>query len=234
MEFIQLMYSLWPLILAGVFIGKAPSKKNFFTWLRSLLFPVFILWCIWAAGGLWLFIRGISPLGWIPEPWNTILFGIVGLFLTGITIGPIWNKHHKNQSALLTAKSIEELRLLSPDEFEELIAAYFEMYDFKVRRVGRTGDHGIDLVVYTRQGEKWVVQCKRWKGQVGEPVIRDLFGAMHHEHAHKAFLMNTGSFTPQAYQWAKGKPITLYNGEGLVRLLRRVQNNSQKTKKFAK
>jgi restriction system protein len=55
---------------------------------------------------------------------------------------------------------------------------------------------------------------------VGEPVVRDLYGTLLHTEAQRAYLFTTGSITRQAFEWAEGKPIVLYDGESLVRLIR--------------
>ena len=81
----------------------------------------------------------------------------------------------------------------------------------------------MDVVVITDEGEKWIVQCKRYSGSVGEPVVRDLYGTLLHEEAQRAYLITTGSFTRQATEWVQEKPIILYDGEGLVKLIRRTQ-----------
>jgi restriction system protein len=53
--------------------------------------------------------------------------------------------------------------------------------------------------------------------------VRDLFGTLGHEVAQKAYLITTGSFTSQAKAWAEGKPIVLFDGEALVKLIQRTQ-----------
>lgn len=77
-------------------------------------------------------------------------------------------------------------------------------------------------MVYDGKGQKWVVQCKRYRGVVGEPILRDLLGAMLHERAQRAYLMTTGRISKNGREWVKGKPIIIYAGQGLVRLLNRV------------
>ena len=88
------------------------------------------------------------------------------------------------------------------------------------------GDHGIDVVVKDKNGLKLVIQCKRWKGKVGEPVIRDLYGAMMHEEADRAALITTGTFTQQAEEWVKGKPILLYDGNSFLKVVKKSQKKS--------
>lgn len=115
------------------------------------------------------------------------------------------------------------MKSLSPDEFEALVAKLFETNGHHVALVGGSSDHGVDIVVTNAQGEKWIVQCKRYSGSVGEPVVRDLYGTMLHEEAQGAYLMTTGSFTQKAGEWASGKPLHLYDGNALVRLVHDVQ-----------
>lgn len=87
----------------------------------------------------------------------------------------------------------------------------------KAWRTGATGDHGVDVVVQTPKGEKWVVQCKRWRGGVGEPIVRDFYGTVQHEKAHKGVLVTTGTFSNAAREWAKGKPLVLVDGAEFLR-----------------
>jgi restriction system protein len=86
----------------------------------------------------------------------------------------------------------------------------------------------VDVIVQATNGEKWIVQCKRYSGSVGEPIVRDLFGTMLHEDAQKAYLMTTGSISNQAREWAQRKPIILYEGEDFVTLIRRTQRHAKR------
>jgi restriction system protein len=59
---------------------------------------------------------------------------------------------------------------------------------------------------------------------VGEPVVRDFYGVVLHEKADKGIIIITsGKFSRPAQEWAKGKPIALYDGEKFVQLWRRAQ-----------
>jgi len=113
----------------------------------------------------------------------------------------------------------EQLAALSPIDFEHWCANRLRVLGYAVRHVGGQGDHGIDLLA-EKDRERVVVQCKRFTGKrtVGEPQIRDLFGAMHAEQAARAIVMNAGYFTGEALAWAKGKPIELWDIDRLVQL----------------
>ena len=52
--------------------------------------------------------------------------------------------------------------------------------------------NGVDLEA-ARDGEKVVIQCKRYRNTAaGEPAIRDLYDALHDENASRAYLITTG------------------------------------------
>jgi hypothetical protein len=78
------------------------------------------------------------------------------------------------------------------------------------------GDHGVDLVARNSH-ETIVVQCKHHPGKsIGEPVLRDLFGALHHFKADRALLVTTGALTTQSRIWAEAKPIDAWDGQYLA------------------
>ncbi len=218
---LQLIFAFWPLTLLAALRGWWRGRgERFPIAIRRGLISFLILWFLFAIAGLLLITHQLPLLGFLPQSWNTAAFIVTGAAAGSLLLGLEWWQNRGVWHALRTARSVQDLQALSPGDFEELVAAFFRSFGHRVRRVGKTGDHGVDLVVYTRDQGKWIVQCKRYRSSVGEPVVRDFFGAMHHEAASRGFLMTTGSFTPQAMEWVRGKPITLYDGPGLVKLLR--------------
>lgn len=161
----------------------------------------------------------------MPKEINDPAFLILGVISGSISI--LWMFWHlrKRWIRLSSIKHLEEMKSLSPDDFEALIARLFKSNGHKVTLVGGRSDHGVDIVVTNAQGQNWIVQCKRYSGSVGEPVVRDLYGTMLHEEAQGAYLMTTGTFTQKAQDWAVGKPIILYDGEALVRLIQEKSNH---------
>jgi len=92
--------------------------------------------------------------------------------------------------------------------------------DAKLTRSSRDG--GVDCVAFDQRpilGGKVVVQAKRYKHTVGVSAVRDLFGTMMNEGANKGILVTTAGFGPDAYEFAKDKPIELIDGGGLLFLL---------------
>ena len=60
---------------------------------------------------------------------------------------------------------------------------------------------------------------KRSTNTVGVAAVRDLYGTVVNEGATKGILVSTVDYGPDAYQFAKDKPLTLMNGANLLHLL---------------
>lgn len=72
-----------------------------------------------------------------------------------------------------------------------------------------------------KDGKLAVLQCKRVKGSVGEPILRDLFGTMVASAAASAIVVTTGRVSDQARRWIQGKPIRIIELNELHDLLRK-------------
>ena len=115
---------------------------------------------------------------------------------------------------------------LSGIEFENVCQVLVEKMGFTTQTTKASGDGGIDLIAYNHQpllSGKYIIQCKRYAGSVGEPIIRDLYGVVMSERANKGILMTTGHFTKSAIGFAEGKPIELIDGIKLKELLTQYQ-----------
>jgi restriction system protein len=114
--------------------------------------------------------------------------------------------------------TLDDLLELSPSEFEAWVRQLFRSRGYYAQNTPDSGDHGVDLWVVSPQGERAIVQCKRYRGVVGESVVRDLYGVMQHEAAARGFLVTTGSISAAAGRWVQGKPIELIDGARLAML----------------
>ena len=107
---------------------------------------------------------------------------------------------------------------LTLKDFEHLVSALYTRLGYSVRTTAYSGDNGVDAYA-EKDGKLYVLQCKRVKGSVGEPVLRDLFGTMHHENADGSIVVTTGRVSQQAQEWADGKPIEIIEIEELLDLI---------------
>lgn len=74
--------------------------------------------------------------------------------------------------------------------FEVEAGSVFVGRGYTVRRVGGSGDQGVDLLL-TKDGVTIAVQCKAHRNPVGPAAIRDLYGAMTHHGHRQAWIVST-------------------------------------------
>jgi restriction system protein len=111
---------------------------------------------------------------------------------------------------------------LSPSEFESLVANLFKGMGLETRLTRSSRDGGVDAVAFDPRpvlGGKVVIQAKRYKNTVGVSAVRDLYGTMMNEGANKGILVTTAGYGPDAFAFAKDKPVELIDGSGLLYLL---------------
>ena len=151
-----------------------------------------------------------------------ILTGIL-LFIAAISAFNAW----KRGELLERQKGIETLRAINWREFEELVGEAYRRKGYAVTDTGGGGaDGGIDHIL--RKGhEKVLVQCKHWKlDKVGVKVIRELYGVVNAEGATGGIVISSGTFTHEARDFARGKPIKLIDGSELMNIVLAVQKSS--------
>jgi restriction system protein len=199
-----------------------------------MLVPRLRAWALLLSSGLWLLLYGWLALRlWIE---NLALTDRLNLALIALCIGlgvllalgwrasggQWWTQlGNMFQRPRWRAMNLAQLQALSPSDFEEYVARrIFERRGYKALNTPDVKDGGIDVLVTDRNGRQMVVQCKRYKHSVGEPVVRDLYGTMIGNGAISAYLVTTGEITEAARLWAAGKPIELIDGQRLVALAR--------------
>ncbi|CAM3870003.1 restriction endonuclease [Mesobacillus thioparans] len=137
----------------------------------------------------------------------------------------------------------EETNLAAMDwqDFEHLIRELFEKEfnnsggEVKITRASKDG--GVDAVAFDPdpiRGGKIVIQAKRYTNVVGVSAVRDLYGTVMNEGATKGILVSTADYGPDAYSFAKDKPLTLLNGNNLLHLLHKHGHKAKINLKEAK
>jgi len=130
------------------------------------------------------------------------------------------------QPGMEEAATGTNLAAMDWEEFEHLIREVFQKEfsgsggEVKVTRASRDG--GVDAVAFDPdpiRGGKIVIQAKRYTNTVGVSAVRDLYGTLLNEGATKGILVTTSDYGPDAYEFSKGKPITLLSGSHLLHLL---------------
>jgi restriction system protein len=119
-------------------------------------------------------------------------------------------------------ESRPNLMELNPWEFEALVGNLFGKMGLESKLTRSSRDGGVDVVAFDQRpvlGGKVVIQAKRYRHTVGVSAVRDLFGTMMNEGANKGILVTTSGYGPDAFDFAKDKPIELIDGPRLLYLL---------------
>src|SRR5687768_15788087 len=100
---------------------------------------------------------------------------------------------------------------MEPAEFEEFVAKLFSDHlGWDAVRVGGPNDGGIDIHLHRPSDSRTAIaQCKRYSGQLGPAVVRELYGALVHCGAAEAYLVTSSMFSLEAQAFARDKPIIL-------------------------
>ncbi|MGW1424643.1 restriction endonuclease [Bradyrhizobium manausense] len=118
------------------------------------------------------------------------------------------------------------------EDFEHLVSQLFEWefgksgIEVKVTRASR--DRGVDAIMFDPdplRGGKYVLQAKRYTRPVDVAAIRDLYGTVVNEGANRGIIVTTSSYGPDAYEFAKDKPLSLVDGQHLIAMLRKHGRN---------
>lgn len=203
-------------------LARLPYRRG----LRKLLNRLTVVWAaIYVPAFAILAVRGdiLRGVQWLfSAPWwlplLVVLHGLVVVVGWGAITYHWWRRKRYEIQERIIAESLADLYTMPPEEFEAFVAQVFRDQGFKVWDIRFTADHGVDLQLITPDGAPAVAQVKRYRDRVGEPAVRDLFGAMIHANANRAFLIGTGGFSRPARDWAAGKPITLIDGRQLLRM----------------
>ena len=195
---------------------RMPAQLHYRT--GALLMGTFMWLAIYLGVGWRLLNYGVLRAGWTTF-WLAVICVVVGI---AVVLG--WRIAVKRWAMHLRpskwpALSLAQLYELSPAEFEDYVAQrIFARQGYAVENTPDVKDGGVDILVKDTAGRLAIVQCKRYRGTVGESTIRDLYGTMIHHDAGMAFLVTTGTVSDSARRWAAGKPIRLVDGERLVAL----------------
>lgn len=187
----------------------------------------------WLAGGAaWVLVWpavialrfGQGWWAWLPG-WLPIVLALLHM---GVLSVPVLRAQRRSSRSALQQRfgkiqTLAQMFALEPDEFEAWVGLLFALRGYEVQNTQYVADHGIDLLVAGTDVARGLVQCKRYRGTVGEPLVRELYGTHIHENADFSWLVTTGAISRRAREWATGKPIDLWDGLRLVELARQLR-----------
>lgn len=206
--------------------GKKTSSSGMSMTTEVVLAGIIFLFIV--SGGVTIVNQFLDGLGFqgLPAAGHHDITGFV-LGALGVAVGLailVWRRFNGGisthwSSKILGIHSLDDIYAMSPGQFEQFVAFLFQQRGFVVRVVGQTGDQGIDIELRPKgavHGTRLVAQCKRYKGSVGQPIVREFFGSFANQ-ASEGYLVTTGTFTQPARDWASSRPLRLIDGTELLR-----------------
>lgn len=140
-------------------------------------------------------------------------FVVPALFVGGAIASVAGRRKRRRLLDSMTTPGGNTLLSISWQDFELLVGEALRRRGFSVQEAGGRGpDGGVDLIA-SKDGEKYLVQCKQWRSiQVGVSVVRELYGVMAAEGAVGGFVITSGRFTKPAKEFATGRNVQLVDG----------------------
>lgn len=115
-------------------------------------------------------------------------------------------------------QALSYLRKINPTTFEELLLTSLSQAGIKIRRNSRyTGDGGIDGVAFLPNGQKLIIQAKRYTNFVSKEHIFDLSNVCHQQNGIGLFV-HTGR-TPKSAWKDLPSNVRVISGERLIAFL---------------
>ena len=117
-----------------------------------------------------------------------------------------------------------DIRQMSWREFEDLIAACYQLAGYDVLpRGGYQADGGVDVEI-RKEGKTWLVQCKhRQDTWVDVRALREFLGVVASREAAGGIFVTAGIFDEAATEFARRSPqLKLVDGEALMALVQTV------------
>jgi restriction system protein len=119
----------------------------------------------------------------------------------------------------LLESGIERIDVMKGEVFEEYLAVLFRNMGFpNVEMTPKSHDFGADIILTSRNGERAVVQAKRYERNVDISAIQQVVGAKNHYNATSAFVVTNQDFSQPAYDLAKSNNVALINRERLIEM----------------
>lgn len=143
-----------------------------------------------------------------------------------------FNRHKHNQGKAKTilkkikafehqGQQINYLRKIDPFVFEELLLDAFEFKGYKVVRNKRyTGDGGIDGIVYDKNGNKILIQAKRYSSYINPQHVTTFQNLLASKKAVKGFFIHTGKTSFNTRNQFKHTNVVLIGGSKLLDLIK--------------
>lgn len=149
----------------------------------------------------WVFIQGFAfaTHGALPAAGLIASGTLAGSLLSMAFLEPVWRFHRAPLSSTPP---------LDGHAFEAWVAQQMRRHGWHTRVTQGSGDQGLDVIAKFR-GKTLGIQCKRYKGSVGNKAVQEAFAGCAHYKLDYAAVLTTGYYTKSARELAKSTGVLL-------------------------
>lgn len=111
---------------------------------------------------------------------------------------------------------IEQIDKMTGRDFERRMKVLFEMKGWKAELTPDTNDFGADLLVWTPEGKKIVVQCKRYSKNITNKAVQEVVSAKAHYKADATMVITNQWLTKNARILAESTKTEIWDRDRLI------------------
>ncbi|MCI4063369.1 restriction endonuclease [Micromonospora sp. R77] len=150
---------------------------------------------------------------------HPVAASLIAVAVLATACGSGWLWVQRSRRLVQQERTVAVTDVMSGSQFEHWVARL--MWASGCRRVrvsGGSGDMGADVTGYAPDGQRLVVQCKRYSAKVGSPEVQRFAGTARHIHdADVALLVTNNYLTAQAVDVARRCHISVVDRDTLGR-----------------
>jgi hypothetical protein len=110
---------------------------------------------------------------------------------------------------------IERVDHMPGTEFERFVLRLLKHRGYTTRRVGRSGDGGVNLIA-EKGGERYSIQCRRYQGHISSRAVSDAVGGLRQYDCSRAMVLTNSYLTAQAQQVARANACVVVDRDTIL------------------
>lgn len=149
---------------------------------------------------------------------HALMLGIVVAVVTGLAGLVAAEETLRARRVARASRSVDDLRRMSWEEFELVVAEAFRRGGYGADLTRRGGDGGVDIVL-TKGNSRTFVQCKQNASRLGPGPVRELAGVMASEGVVAGIVVACGGVGDEGQAFARRNGIRIMEGSAVIGLL---------------
>lgn len=147
--------------------------------------------------------------------WAILIISAIGAIIKVIiSENPIRKRRSKSLE-----EALEEIFYMNGFEFEHYCGELLSKNGYHSINVTQgSGDFGADITA-KQNGEKYVIQCKKYSKNIGIKAVQEVYAAKQHYNADYAVVLTNVYFTPAAQKLAAETGVLLWDRERLCKMI---------------